>query len=73
MASHFGGDLAATDAARVLRLPGFANRKLAFDFVGGFGIATEAVYVAPNLPSRKTGRKLKPFCENGFMPEITTF
>lgn len=33
MASHFGGDLAATDAARVLRLPGFANRKLAQEFL----------------------------------------
>ncbi len=33
MANHLGGDPAATDAARVLRLPGFANRKLAFEFV----------------------------------------
>jgi hypothetical protein len=33
MANHFGADFAATDAARVLRLPGFANRKLAFEFV----------------------------------------
>jgi hypothetical protein len=33
MANHFGGDLAATDAKRVLRLPGFANRKLAIEFV----------------------------------------
>jgi hypothetical protein len=33
MASHFGGDLAATDATRVLRLPGFANQKLAQEFV----------------------------------------
>jgi hypothetical protein len=33
MASQPGGDLAATDATRVLRLPGFANRKLAQEFV----------------------------------------
>ncbi len=33
MASHLGGDLAATDATRVLRVPGFANRKLAQEFV----------------------------------------
>ncbi len=33
MASHLGGDLVATDATRVLRLPGFANRKLAQVFV----------------------------------------
>jgi len=33
MANHLGGDLAATDATRVLRLPGFANRKLQQEFV----------------------------------------
>ena len=44
MASHFGGDLAATDAARVLRLPGFANRKLAFDFVVQVVQATDQIY-----------------------------
>jgi len=33
MASHLGGDPAATDATRVLRVPGFANRKLAKEFV----------------------------------------
>ena len=31
LAAHFGGDAAATDAARVLRLPGFVNRKYAKD------------------------------------------
>jgi hypothetical protein len=29
LASHFGGDPAATDATRVLRMPGFVNRKYA--------------------------------------------
>jgi hypothetical protein len=33
LANHFGGDLAATDSTRVLRLPGFANRKLSEEFV----------------------------------------
>ncbi len=33
MANHLGGDLAATDATRVLRLPGFANQKLSQEFV----------------------------------------
>lgn len=33
LASKFGGDLAATDSTRVLRLPGFANHKLAETFV----------------------------------------
>ena len=32
MACEFGGDPAATDAARVLRIPGFANKKYEADF-----------------------------------------
>jgi RepB DNA-primase from phage plasmid len=44
MANHFGGDLAATDAARVLRLPGFANRKLAVEFVVQTVQATDQIY-----------------------------
>jgi len=32
MAREFGGDPAATDAARVLRIPGFANKKYETDF-----------------------------------------
>jgi hypothetical protein len=33
MANHFGGDPAATDSARVLRLPGFMNRKYEHQFI----------------------------------------
>jgi hypothetical protein len=44
MANHFGGDLAATDATRVLRLPGFANRKLAVEFVVQVVQATDQIY-----------------------------
>jgi RepB DNA-primase from phage plasmid len=44
MANHFGGDLAATDATRVLRLPGFANRKLAIEFVVQVVQATDQIY-----------------------------
>jgi hypothetical protein len=33
LANKFGGDLAATDSTRVLRLPGFANHKLPLEFV----------------------------------------
>jgi hypothetical protein len=32
MAREFGGDPAATDATRVLRVPGFANKKYEMDF-----------------------------------------
>jgi hypothetical protein len=44
MANHFAGDLAATDATRVLRLPGFANRKLAVEFVVQVVQATDQIY-----------------------------
>jgi hypothetical protein len=33
LANQFNGDLAATDSTRVLRLPGFANRKLPEEFI----------------------------------------
>lgn len=33
MANQFGGDPAATDSARVLRLPGFINRKYQYQFI----------------------------------------
>lgn len=33
MANQFGGDSAATDSTRVLRLPGFANRKYGEEFI----------------------------------------
>jgi hypothetical protein len=33
LSSQFGGDPAATDSTRVLRLPGFANRKLSEEFI----------------------------------------
>lgn len=33
LANKFGGDLAATDSTRVLRMPGFANRKLSEEFM----------------------------------------
>jgi len=44
LANQFDGDLAATDTTRVLRLPGFANRKLADEFVVKARHETNAVY-----------------------------
>ena len=44
LANQFGGDLAATDSARVLRLPGFANRKLTDEFTVQVRQETKAVY-----------------------------
>jgi hypothetical protein len=44
MATQFGGDPAATDSTRVLRLPGFANRKLSEEFIVQVQHETDAVY-----------------------------
>lgn len=44
LANQFDGDLAATDTTRVLRLPGFANRKLPDEFVVQARHETNPVY-----------------------------
>jgi hypothetical protein len=44
LAIQFGGDLAATDSTRVLRLPGFANRKLPEKFIVRARRESDAVY-----------------------------
>lgn len=44
LANQFDGDLAATDTTRVLRLPGFVNRKLSDEFVVKARHETNAVY-----------------------------
>ena len=44
LASQFVGDPAATDSTRVLRLPGFANRKLPENFMVQVRQESEAVY-----------------------------
>jgi len=44
LADKFGGDSAATDSTRVLRLPGFANRKLPEEFIVQARQESDAVY-----------------------------
>src|SRR6202171_6342265 len=44
LANKFGGDLAATDSTRVLRLPGFANHKLSEEFIVQARQESTAVY-----------------------------
>ena len=44
LANQFGGDAAATDSTRVLRLPGFANRKLSEEFLVQVRQTSDAVY-----------------------------
>jgi hypothetical protein len=46
LADQFGGDTAATDISRVLRLPGFANRKYQEAFVVRAVQETDAIYHA---------------------------
>jgi DNA primase RepB-like protein len=72
LAAHYGGDPAATDASRLLRLPGFANRKYNERFVVGVHYELDHVYhsrdfqihegspdSSRHLPSsRRSGRKL---------------
>ena len=44
LANHFGGDMAATDSTRVLRVPGFANRKLPEEFIVQARQESDALY-----------------------------
>ena len=70
LANQFGGDLAATDSTRVLRLPGFANQKLSEEFIVRAHHESSAVHgrrdfmiheEAPETPShsdyRREGRR----------------
>ena len=60
LAIQFGGDLAATDSTRVLRLPGFANRKLPQEFIVQARQESDAIYtlrdftIDENSPDRKS-------------------
>ncbi|MGH9698622.1 MAG: DNA-primase RepB domain-containing protein [Candidatus Acidiferrales bacterium] len=49
LADKFGGDMAATDSTRVLRLPGFANHKLSEDFIVQARQESDAVYTLRNF------------------------
>jgi hypothetical protein len=44
LANHFAGDAAATDSTRVLRLPGFANRKVSEEFIVQARQESDAIY-----------------------------
>ena len=44
LANQFAGDLAATDSTRVLRLPGFANRKLSEQFIVHARLESDATH-----------------------------
>jgi hypothetical protein len=69
LADHFGGDPAATDSTRVLRLPGFANRKLSGEFIVQGHHESNAVYTlrdfmipedSPEIPRHKRKSQEQP-------------
>lgn len=69
LASHFGGDPAATDSTRVLRLPGFANRKLPEEFIVQARQETDVIYTvgdfripegSPETPRQLTDAQESP-------------
>jgi hypothetical protein len=53
LASQFGGDPAATDSTRVLRMPGFANRKLAEEFIVEARQESDVVYTLHDFTIRE--------------------
>jgi len=57
LANQFGGDLAATDSTRVLRLPGFANHKLPEEFIVQARQESDALYTLRDLRFTKTRPK----------------
>jgi RepB DNA-primase from phage plasmid len=62
MARTFGGDPAATDSTRVLRIPGFVNRKYETEFLVQAEKHTSRVYHLPDfpLPSEPTQSDFRP-------------
>jgi len=73
MVSEFGGDPAATDSARVLRLPGFANKKYDTDFyvqaragatgtyhLRDFKLRLDAQDAPRHHPEERVGRQVAP-------------
>jgi hypothetical protein len=49
LSNQFGGDPAATDSTRVLRVPGFANRKLSEEFIVQARHESAATYTLGNF------------------------
>jgi len=60
MARKFGGDPAATDSTRVLRLPGFVNRKYDVEFTVTAEIRNEQRYAPHNFRLRTDATELDP-------------
>ena len=64
LASQFGGDPAATDSTRVLRLPGFANRKLSMEFIVQARQESDVIYALRDFTIREDSPKAqRPIAE----------
>jgi len=60
LANKFGGDLAATDSTRVLRLPGFANRKVSPEFIVQASHQSNAVHTPCDFAISEDSREAPP-------------
>jgi hypothetical protein len=62
MANQFGGDSAATDSTRVLRLPGFANRKYDAEFIVQAHHESDAIHHARDFQLQEDSQETpRPF------------
>jgi hypothetical protein len=70
LANKFGGDLAATDSTRVLRLPGFANRKVSPEFIVQANHQSDAVHTPRDFAISEDTREVPPHLgKRASMPE----
>jgi len=60
LAHKFGGDPAATDSTRVLRLPGFANRKVSEEFIVQASHESDAVHTPRDFAISEDSRETPP-------------
>jgi RepB DNA-primase from phage plasmid len=70
LANKFGGYLAATDSTRVLRLPGFANRKVSAEFIVQARHQSDGVHTPRDFAISEDSREAPPHLGNrASMPE----
>jgi hypothetical protein len=71
LANKFDGDLAATDSTRMLRLPGFANRKLAEEFIVQARQETDVVYTLRDFMIPEDAPETPRYFEHGELQQRT--
>jgi hypothetical protein len=60
LANQFAGDLAATDSTRMLRLPGFANRKLSDEFIVQARQESDAIHTPRDFANHEGSPEAPP-------------